>query len=53
LLTGRLVSLLAENQPPNHGVWAVYPQRRFLSAKVRQVIAHLRAGLAARPEYGP
>lgn len=48
---GRLVSLLEEHQPPNTAVWAVYPQRRHLSPKVRMLVAHLKAGLAQRPEY--
>lgn len=51
LRSGQLVSLLDDNRAPNQGVWALYPQRRFLSTKIRQVIDHLRAGLAARPEY--
>ena len=54
LRSGRLVSLLPEQQPPGQGVWALYPQRRYLSSKVRLVVDHLRAGLARRPEYqGP
>ncbi len=51
LRDGRLVSLLPGKHPPNQGVWAIYPQRRFLSAKVRLVVEHLRQGLAARAEY--
>lgn len=51
LREGRLVSLLDDTSPPHQGVWALYPQRRFLSTKVRQVIDHLRAGLAGRSEY--
>lgn len=50
---GRLVSLLPEHRPPNTAVWAVYPQRRHLSPKVRAAIEHLKSGLAARPEYAP
>ena len=53
LRQGRLVSLLEANQPPNTAVWAVYPQRRLLSAKVAQLIEALKAGLAQRPEYRP
>lgn len=48
---GRLVPLLPAHRPPNTAVWAVYPQRRHLSPKVRLLIEHLRDGLAARPEY--
>lgn len=51
LREGRLVSLLEDHQPTRQGVWALTPQRRFLSNKVRLVVDHLRAGLAARPEY--
>lgn len=51
LVSGRLVSLLPQNRPPHTAVWAVYPQRRHLSDKVRAAITHLRSGLAARPEY--
>lgn len=49
--SGHLVTLLDECRTPNQGVWALYPQRRFLSTKIRQVIEHLKMGLAARPEY--
>lgn len=51
IAAGRLVSLLPAHRPPNTAVWAVSPQRRHLSPKVRMVIAHLKQGLAARPEY--
>ncbi|TLX54058.1 LysR family transcriptional regulator [Stutzerimonas nosocomialis] len=51
LQRGELVSLLEPNQPPDTAVWAVYPQRRLLSAKVGGLIEALRTGLAARPEY--
>lgn len=51
LRRGELVSLLEANQPPDTAVWAVYPQRRLLSAKVSQLIDALRQGLAERPEY--
>lgn len=48
---GRLVSLLPDHRPPHTAVWAVYPQRRHLAPKVRLLIAHLKQGLADRPEY--
>ncbi|AWK88382.1 LysR substrate-binding domain-containing protein [Azospirillum thermophilum] len=48
---GRLVTLLETHRPPNTAVWAVYPQRRHLSPKVRLLIGHLKDGLARRPEY--
>ncbi len=51
LRSGALVSLLENHQPPNTAVWALYPQQRHLSPKVRQLIDALRYGLAQRPEY--
>jgi DNA-binding transcriptional LysR family regulator len=51
LRRGELVNLLEHNQPPNTAVWAVYPQRRFLSPKVGQLVQALKTGLAQRPEY--
>lgn len=51
LRSGSLVSLLDSHQPPNTAVWALYPQQRHLSPKVRQLIDALRAGLGQRPEY--
>lgn len=50
LRAGRLVSLLDQHRPPHTAVWAVYPERRHLSAKVSRLITHLKAGLAARPQ---
>lgn len=46
LRSGALVSLLDAHQPPNTAVWALYPQQRHLSPKVRGLIEHLRQGLA-------
>ena len=51
LRRGLLVSLLEDNQPPDNGVWAVYPQRRYPLPKVRLLIDSLKQGLAARREY--
>ncbi|QRY82035.1 LysR family transcriptional regulator [Pseudomonas sp. PDNC002] len=45
LRSGRLISLLDAHQPPNTGVWALYPQQRHLSPKVRQLVDHLKDGL--------
>jgi DNA-binding transcriptional LysR family regulator len=47
LVEGRLVSLLPEHQPPHTAVWAVYPERRHVAAKVRMMVDHLREGLRA------
>ncbi|HLD66670.1 MAG TPA: LysR substrate-binding domain-containing protein, partial [Pseudomonas sp.] len=51
LRRGLLVSLLEDNQPPDNGVWAVYPQRRYPLPKVRLLIDSLKQGLAAHREY--
>lgn len=48
---GRLVSLLDRHRPPNTAVWAVYPQKRHVPAKVHAAIRHLKEGLARRTEY--
>jgi DNA-binding transcriptional LysR family regulator len=32
-------------------VWALYPQQRHLSPKVRKLVDFLKEGLAERPEY--
>lgn len=46
LARGTLVSLLPQHQPPNTAVWAVYPQRRHVPAKVRLLLEFLRTQLA-------
>jgi DNA-binding transcriptional LysR family regulator len=51
LRSGALVSLLANQQPPNTAVWALYPQQRHLSPKVRQLVDFLKSGMAQRHEY--
>ena len=51
LRSGALVSLLDNHQPPNTAVWALYPQQRHLSPKVRLLIDALREGLSRLPEY--
>lgn len=53
LRSGALVSLLDNHQPPNTAVWALYPQQRHLSPKVRQLVDFLKQGLARRSEYRP
>ncbi|WP_236173078.1 LysR substrate-binding domain-containing protein [Pseudomonas pseudonitroreducens] len=45
LRSGSLISLLDAHRPPNTGVWALYPQQRHLSPKVRQLVDHLKQGL--------
>lgn len=50
LAAGRLVRALPELRGPTLDMWAVYPSRRHLSAKVRLFVAHLvDAFAAARP----
>ncbi len=51
LQSGALVSLLEPHQPPNTAVWALYPQQRHLSPKVRNLVDYLKQGLAQRKEY--
>ncbi|UVE16666.1 LysR substrate-binding domain-containing protein [Pseudomonas sp. LS44] len=51
LRSGALVSLLEQHQPPNTAVWALYPQQRHLSPKVRQLVDALKSGLAQQVEY--
>lgn len=53
LRSGALVPLLDNQQPPNTAVWALYPQQRHLSPKVRQLVDFLKQGLARRSEYSP
>lgn len=47
LKKGELVALLPKHQPPQSAVWAIYPQRRLLSAKVRLLVDALKKGLSA------
>lgn len=51
LRSGALVSLLDNQQPPDTAVWAIYPQQRHLSPKVRQLVDFLKQGLGERREY--
>lgn len=51
LKRGRLRALLPDFQPPHTAVWALFPQQRYLSPKVRMLVEHLRLALAQRPEY--
>jgi DNA-binding transcriptional LysR family regulator len=51
LHSGALVSLLEAHQPPNTAVWALYPQQRHLSPKVRKLVDFLKEGLGNHPVY--
>jgi DNA-binding transcriptional LysR family regulator len=43
---GALVSLLPEFQPPDEGMWAVYPQRHHVVPVVRRMIDFLRENIS-------
>ncbi len=54
LADGRLVRVLPGFRGPQLDIWAVYPSRRHLSAKVRLFVDHLAATFAAaRPQEKP
>jgi len=44
-----LIPILEGYRPPNEGVWALYPQNRHLSPKVRTLIDFLARGLSVKP----
>jgi DNA-binding transcriptional LysR family regulator len=46
LASGALIALLPEHQPPDEGIWAVYPQRQHVVPIVRRMIDFLRENLA-------
>ncbi|WP_372626852.1 LysR family transcriptional regulator [Arsukibacterium sp.] len=41
LQTGELIAVLNELRQPEDGIWAIYPQNRHLSAKVRVLVDYL------------
>lgn len=45
LRAGRLISVLDKYRAPDDGIWAIYPQNRHLSPKVRLLLDHLGKGL--------
>lgn len=45
LSAGRLISVLDAYRAPDDGIWAIYPQNRHLSPKVRLLLDHLWKGL--------
>lgn len=49
LVSGELVRVLDGYRGPKLDVWAVYPSRRHLSAKVRAFVAYLAEAFAADP----
>ncbi|WP_423186170.1 LysR family transcriptional regulator [Alishewanella sp. d11] len=50
LTDGRLISVLDHLRQPDEGIWALYPQNRHLSAKVRRLVDFLAAALQAQPQ---
>lgn len=46
LTQGNLVTLLDNFRAPDDGIWAVYPQNRHLSPKIRLLVDYLAAHLA-------
>ena len=50
LKSGRLVAILAKHQPVPYNIYAVYPSRRHLSAKVRAFVDFLVARFAEKRE---
>ncbi|MFA5678972.1 MAG: LysR substrate-binding domain-containing protein [Pseudomonas sp.] len=51
LRSGALRALLSQHQPPHTAVWALYPQQRHLSPKVRKLVDYLKDSLMRRSEY--
>ncbi|MBO9429415.1 LysR substrate-binding domain-containing protein [Sulfitobacter sp. R18_1] len=45
LRAGRLISVLDTYRAPDDGIWAIYPQNRHLSPRVRLLLDHLGKGL--------
>jgi DNA-binding transcriptional LysR family regulator len=45
LQAGRLVPVLDAYRAPDEGIWAIYPNNRHLSPKVRLLLDHLAQGL--------
>lgn len=43
--SGELTALLEQNRQPEEGIWALYPQNRHLSPKVRMLLEHLTEAL--------
>ena len=49
--SGRLVQILKEYQSPPGDIWAVYPTRRHLSAKVRTFVDYLVQRFAGTKDW--
>jgi DNA-binding transcriptional LysR family regulator len=46
LINGTLNSLLDNYKAPDEGIWAIYPQNRHLSPKIRLLVDYLLAHLS-------
>jgi DNA-binding transcriptional LysR family regulator len=46
LINGALISLLDKYKAPDEGIWAIYPQNRHLSPKIRLLVDYLLAHLS-------
>lgn len=51
LKSGKLQEILADYSPPALGIYAIYPSRRYLSAKVRTFIDFLKDEIGEQPEW--
>jgi DNA-binding transcriptional LysR family regulator len=46
IASGELVELLSQYREPDDAIWALYPQNRHLSPKVRMLVDYLAQALA-------
>ena len=51
LQAGRLVEVLADYCPAEISIYAVFPSRRFLSAKVRSFVDFMAGYFGERPQW--
>lgn len=45
LISGRLIALLDNHKIPDEGIWAIYPQNRHLSPKIKLLVEYLSTHL--------
>ena len=53
LAAGRLEAVLTDHEPEAHGIYAVHPHNRHLSAKVRAFVDYLVGCFPPVPPVGP
>ncbi len=53
IAAGRLVPILEHARAPDDGIWAIYPNNRHRSPKVRLLLDHLSAGLGKSEATAP